>query len=277
MQNKLFILMSTIDNRILNLKNIIQLHSEQITYVVSHQVTETLEEESKNYIDVLTQRDDVIYDILESKGVAKNRNNTLRFVESESICLILDDDVLLCDNVFKNVLKSFSENPKSDFISFKILDLDGHDYKYYSAEKKQHTFCTLKGIGTTEMAFRRDLLTEQNIVFDERFGPGADKYPMGEDFIFAMDFYASKANMLFVPVPIVKHPRVSTGSRVDKKVIFARGAVFARVYGRWAYVLNIYFSLKHKKMYKDSFTLLSYLKLMTTGSYDYLNRKKDDE
>ena len=277
MYDKLFILISTIDNRILNLENIIQPYNVQITYVVSHQVTETLKEKCKNYVDVLEQRDDVTYDMLRSKGVAKNRNNTLRFIKHESICLILDDDVLLCEDTFQNVIKAFNENIEADFISFKILDLEGQDYKHYPSEKQQHTFSTLKGVGTTEIAFRSDLLTEQNITFDERFGPGAEKYPMGEDFIFAMDIYESKANMLFMPIPIVRHPRVSTGSSLDKKVIFARGAVFARVYGSWAYILNIYFAVKHNKMYKNNLTFFSYIKLMTTGSYDYLSRNKNDK
>ena len=263
------ILIATIDNRILGLKNII-INDMNVVYKISHQVTMKLDDKTRVYLKELLKFDNIVYSQISSKGVAKNRNNTLKLTEPGALSLILDDDVFLCDNAFQHVIKAFSDNPKSDFISFKILDLEGHDYKHYPVKKQQHTFSTLKGVGTTEIAFRSDLLTEQNITFDERFGPGAEKYPMGEDFIFAMDIYESKANMLFMPIPIVRHPRVSTGSSLDKKVIFARGAVFARVYGRWAYLLNGYFSLKHKRMYRNNFTFFSYLKLMFSGSYDYL-------
>ena len=276
MQNKLFVLISTIDSRILNLKNIVQKNNIETTYIISHQVTKTLEKECQNYIDTLEHREDVIYDSLCSMGVAKNRNNTLRFIEPKSICLILDDDVLLCQDIFKNVIKAFNDNLNADFISFKILDLEGKDYKSYPKEIQWHTSRTLTGIGTTEIAFRSELVLDNKIVFDEDFGPGAKRYPMGEDFIFAMDIHNSKAKMLFVPIAIVKHPRVSTGSSLDAKVIFARGAVFARVFGRWAYMLNMYFSLKHKKMYKNSLSFASYLRLMTKGSYAFLRRRRND-
>ena len=97
---------------------------------------------------------------------------------------------------------SFSENPSVDFISFKILDFEGDDYKSYAQRKQWHTLKTLTGIGTTEMAFKSNFILENEICFDERFGPGADEYPMGEDFIFAMDIYRKDVKMLFLPIPI---------------------------------------------------------------------------
>ena len=271
--NKFFVLISTINDRILNLKNIIQAYDEEIIYIVSHQINEELRDETKNYIDSLNKRKDVLCSVLAGKGVAKNRNNTLQFIEPLSICLILDDDVQLCEDIFRTVIKSFEDNQSADFISFKILDLEGNDYKSYPKEKQWHTFRTLTGVGTTEMAFRSDFILDNNVRFDERFGPGADQYPLGEDFIFAMDLYYLKTKMLFLPIPIVKHPKASTGSSLDKKVIFARGAVFARIFGRWSYILDIYFTLKHNKMYKNSFTLFGYLKLMLLGSNDFFKKE----
>ena len=275
--NKLLILISTINNRILNLKNIIQVYDAQIIYIVSHQISEELGEETKNYIDSLNNREDVHYSTLKGKGVARNRNNTLQFIEPSSICLILDDDVFLCQNTFKNVIQAFNDNADADFISFKILDLEGNDYKSYPKEKQWHTLQTLSGIGTTEMAFRSDFILKKDIRFDERFGPGVDDYPLGEDFIFAMDMYHSKSKMFFLPIPIVKHPRGSTGSSLNGKVIFTRGAVFARVFGRWSYILDVLFTLKHKKMYQHRYTMFQYLKLMLAGSDTFLNIEKENE
>ena len=272
--NKFFILISTINNRILNLKNIIQVHDKQIIYIVSHQISKELGEETKSYIDSLNNREDVYYSRLKGKGVAKNRNNTLRFMEPSSICLILDDDVHLCKDTFSNVIKAFDHNPDADFISFKILDLENNDYKMYQKEKHWHTFRTLTGIGTTEMAFRSDLILDNHIRFDERFGPGVENYPLGEDFIFAMDLYHLKTKMLFLPISIVKHPRGSTGGNLDSNIIFARGAVFARVFGLLSFVIDIYFSFKKRKSYQREYTFYQYLKLMLLGSYDFLYKRK---
>lgn len=274
MATQLFILISTINERILNILNILQEYNKNIVYIVSHQIDKELNDEVKQFVSLLCDRKDVIYTNLEGKGVAKNRNNTLRFIKNSAICLILDDDVVLCENTFDRVKESFKMNASADFISFKILDLNGNDYKTYPKEKQWHTLRTLTGIGTTEMAFKSDLVLDHDVKFDERFGPGAEDYPLGEDFIFAMDLYRAKAKMLFLPIPIVKHPQGSTGSSLEQKVIFARGAVFARTYGVWSYLLDIIFTLKHKKMYYNNYTMPQYLKLMLSGSCTFRNKRK---
>ncbi len=270
MSKQLFILISTLNDRILNIENILQKNSKTIRYVVSHQVTEVLNDEVNQFIELLRNREDVYYSELKGMGVAKNRNNTLHFIEPGSISLILDDDVQLCNNIFRTVMKSFDDNPTAEFISFKILDMNGNDYKPYLKEKQWHTLRTLTGVGTTEMAFKSDLILKNNILFDERFGPGSEVYPTGEDFIFAMDIYKLKANMLFIPIPIVKHPDGSTGRQLDNAIIFGRGAVFARVFGFLSFVLDIYFSYKKRKSYQFKYSFYHYVKLMLLGSYDYL-------
>ena len=266
---KIFILISTFNTRIMNLKNIINVCDNHVTYIISHQVNEELEEKTRRYIDSLCARTDVCYSALKGKGVSKNRNNTLRFIEPSSICLILDDDVQLCKNVFSTIIRSFNDNSTADFISFKILDLEGNDYKPYPKEKQWHTLRTLTGIGTTEMAFRSDLILDHDIRFDERFGPGAGNYPLGEDYIFAMDLYHLKIKMLFLPIPIVKHPCGSTGRSLDRKIIFARGAMFARVFGWKAFVINFLFSIKKYTVYRKEISFFPYLTLLAKGTIDY--------
>lgn len=271
---KLFVLTSTIDDRITNLKNIIQEPDENIVYVVSHQLSKALKEDAKKYIESMDERKDVLYSSLTGKGVAKNRNNTFRFLEPGSICLILDDDIFLCADAFSIVRKTFDKNPAASFISFKILNTNGGDYKPYPREKRWHSLSTLTSIGTTEMAFESDLILKKNIRFDERFGPGAPEYPLGEDYIFAMDLYRMKTKMLFVPIPIVMHPPGSTGGSLDKKIIYARGAVFARVFGPLSYLIDIYFSLKKRRYYHSRYSIYDYIKLMILGSLDFRREKK---
>ena len=269
------ILISTIDNRILNLQNILSPYSKNIIYTISHQKSKDISDEVKQFIENILQREDVIYSSVIGKGVARNRNNILTYVKPSTLCLILDDDVILCDQAFESVVKSFDENPNADFISFKILDLDGNDYKPYPTEKQWHTLGTLTGIGTTEMAFRSDLVLEKELCFDEGFGPGAERYPMGEDFIFAMDLYQNHTKMLFLPIPIVKHPSGSTGNRLDEKVIFARGAMFARVFGYKAFIVDFLFAVKKYQVYKQEITFFSYLKFLFKGSIDYFRSSKE--
>lgn len=274
MKVDLFVLISTIDSRILNLKDILQSYDENIHYIISHQITAKVDQNILNFIDDLIGRKDVQYSTLEGKGVAINRNNTLKFIEPSSLCLILDDDILICQNAFENIIKAFHDNIDADFISLKILDLKGSDYKSYPKEKQWHTLRTLTGIGTTEIAFRSDMIFKNNILFDERFGPGSDIYPIGEDFIFAMDLYKMKTKMLFLPIPIVKHPRDSTGGSLDQKVILGRGAMFARVFGWKAFMINILFGIKKHSTYSKERSFFSYLSLLTKGTIDYFRSTK---
>jgi len=274
MEKKLFILASTIDNRILNLQNIIQSEKHQVSYIISHQVTKKTGQEVESYLLELSKRTDIIYHELIGKGVAKNRNNTLKYIEPSSVCLILDDDIYLCPNAFENVLNAF-DNTDADFISFKILDMEGNDYKSYPTKKQWHTLGSLTGIGTTEIAFRSDLILNSKIKFDEDFGPGSDIYPIGEDFIFVMDLYKRQTKMLFVPIPIVQHARESTGTSLDKKVIFGRGAMFARVFGWKAFFIDFLFSVKKYPTYRKEISFIAYCLLLVKGTNNYfISHKK---
>ena len=273
MEKKLFILVSTIDNRILNLQNIIQSEKHQVSYIISHQVTKKTGQEVESYLLELSKRTDIIYHELIGKGVAKNRNNTLKYIEPSSVCLILDDDIYLCPNAFENVLNAF-DNTDADFISFKILDMEGNDYKSYPTKKQWHTLGSLTGIGTTEIAFRSDLILNSKIKFDERFGPGSEVYPIGEDFIFAMDLYRLKTKMLFLPIPIVKHPKGSTGDNLDAKTIFGRGAMFARVFGWKSFFIDFLFAIKKYPYYRQEVSLFRYTGSLIDGTIDYLNVHK---
>lgn len=80
-----------------------------------------------------------------------------------------------------------------------------------------------------------------------------------------------KTKMLFLPIPIVKHPRGSTGDNLDKKVIFGRGAMFARVFGWKAFSINILFSIKKYTAYRKNISFLSYFSLLTKGTIDYFS------
>ena len=274
MKHDLYILISTIDERIASLSRLLLPPSKSIYYVISHQVSKELTKESKEIIDGLTIRNDILYSSIKGKGVAKNRNNTLRFIKPSSICLILDDDVLLCENIFENIIGAFEDNPGAEFISFKILDLEENDYKMYPKKSQWHTLRTLTGIGTTEMAFRSNFILNNSMKFDERFGPGSEVYPIGEDFIFAMDLYRLKTKMLFLPIPIVKHPKGSTGDNLDAKIIFGRGAMFARVFGWKSFFIDFLFAIKKYPYYRQEVSLFRYTGSLIDGTIDYLNVHK---
>jgi hypothetical protein len=269
---KLNLLISTINDRVLGLKNIIVNHPN-IVFTVSHQVTEKLGKESSAYIQELENKDNIIYSQITSVGVAKNRNNALKHRVRGSICLLCDDDVVYFEDAFDKVLNAFEGDRTLEFLTFKIKTFSGRDYKNYKDHPFKQNIKTLTNIGIIDVAFREEVLDQYNLLFDERFGPGGE-YPIGEDFIFMTDAYKKGAKIYYQPIDIVQHGDVGTGWVLEDKIIFGRGAVFARVFGSFSFFINVYFSLKNRVSYKNKYTLYRYLKLMSWGSYDFYRSEK---
>jgi len=271
------IIISTIDERIMGVKKIIDNISsiKDVTIIVGHQLTsKEVESSVADTVAHIRSLPNVIYSKLHGKGVAKNRNNALRFIPRGALCLILDDDVVPQPDIVERVQRAFARLPDAEFLSFKLSDEEGRDYKRYPTVKEpiMHTGKTLRGIGTTEMAFRSEAIAGR-FRFDERFGPGAERYKTGEDYIFAMDLLRGGVQMWFVPEVIAAHPGRSTGRRFDKEILFGKGAVFGRVFGWRGLLADTYFALKHRRHCSDAGVgLLICLKSLLSGSLDFLKR-----
>jgi len=273
----LYILIATIDNRASNLLTMLIDEQENVFYIITHQIINLLDEQTKEVISQIKQRKDVIYmPLLDVKGLAKNRNNSLAYVDN-GIALISDDDVIFCNNFFQEIKRGFMINPEIDVITFKTLNLSGQDYRKYPNHMIEHNQRSITGIGSIEIAFRVNMVKKNNIKFDEHFGPGATEYPIGEDYIFMVDVLKKGLKAIFLPIAIVKHPDISTGLRFDQELIFGRGAVFARVFGMKSVVLDVIYSLKKYKLYKHEVNFFEYLYSMLRGSIHYLISKKDEK
>ena len=271
LKRKLNLLISTINERILGLENIIS-HRDDVIFTVSHQVTDELNKEVIAYIDKLKNSHNVIYSEINSIGVAKNRNNALNHRVKGSICLLCDDDVIYFEDSFDTLISTFNDDPTIEFLTFKIKTFSGKDYKKYSDEAYRHTVRSLSNIGIIDVAFKEEVIDKYNLNFDERFGPGG-QYAIGEDFIFMMDALKRKANIYYKPLAIVQHDEIGTGQRLRDDIILGRGAMFTRVFGVAGFILNIYFSLKNRKKYNSVYTFWQYNKLLFIGSINYIRGK----
>jgi len=262
------LLISTIDNRILGLKKVIK--DETVIYTVSHQVTSDLSEETLIYIEELQKKSYVIYSQIHSKGVAKNRNNALKHRVKGSICLLCDDDVVYFEDSFEKLRDAF-KNGSLEFLTFKIKTFGGKDYKKYRDYEFTQSLRTLSSIGIVDVAFSEEVIEKYILEFDERFGPGG-YYAIGEDFIFMSDAYKKGASIIYKPLEIVQHEELGTGTTLEDKIIFGRGAMFARVFGVTSAAVNIFFAIKQYKRYKTVYSFLQYWKLLNQGMIDYYRK-----
>ncbi len=276
MKNRLYILISTIDERILSLSNLLLPPKEGVKYVVSHQLTKEPDSETEEFVEKLGERSDILYSGIEGKGVAKNRNNALKYVDPGSICFICDDDVTFCDGAFEQILKAFSTTPDADLITFKIRNrATKRDFKPYPERAMVHNSRSLSGVGATEIAFRSDSVFGSGVLFDDCFGPGAKDYPTGEDYIFVMDLYSRGYTLCFKPIAIVSHPEKSTGTDWSRRVVFGKGAVWARVFGWRGVLVSALFALKKYRLYRKDISFLRFFYWIQRGSLDYLLRGRE--
>ena len=268
---KLNILISTINEGIYKIKDIFLPLEENISYIVSHQITN--DKDYSQEISLLQQREDVKYVSLCTKGLSKNRNNCLRYADGD-IVYICDDDVRLAHHSVLAAIRRLEEDESIDVLRCQIETFDGKPYKYYNTREYVMRHITqLTSISSIEMIVKKAFLKENNILFDERFGLGSP-YPTGEDFVFAVDIFRKNGKIVHFPRTIALHEDEGTGSKLSDSVIYARGAVFARVFGFAGFLANLYVALKQRKKYKSKYSFYDYLKLMCLGSLNFIRKER---
>jgi hypothetical protein len=68
-------------------------------------------------------------------------------------------------------------------------------------------------ISSIEITFRVKKIKNNNILFDERFGVGSEKFPIGEEEAFVQDCLAKELRVNYFPFYIVQHPYKSSTKR----------------------------------------------------------------
>ncbi len=228
---ELNILVSTIDEGIHKVEQLLLPAQDGVSYIVSHQFTD---EKHKLVPKVLIQRADVIISQLPGNGLSRNRNNAISLANGD-IALIADDDIKYLPDSFEQIKQVFGKNPQLDVACFKIKTDDGAPEKQnyplepFVLKKHKHHY-----ISSVEIAFRVQSVREKNIFFDERFGLGNELLPDAEELVFIKDCIRAGLITMFFPVYTVYHPfepwlpGSSQYTPVRNRV---RGAYHARVLG----------------------------------------------
>lgn len=249
---KLNILISTIDERIKQTRNVLLNKRNDVQYIISHQYTDP---RYKNIPDDLI-REDVIISHIPGKGVAESRNNVIRLARAQ-IGLFSDDDVKYTYDYFDKVIKIFSVDPSLDVVIFKIKTPEGEpEYRNYPANAMKLKSLPFS-VGTVEIACRIEKVREYGIWFDERFGMGNEILMGSEESIFIIDCIKAGLNVWFYPEYIVQHPFISTIKSLPKydiRKVSMNAAYDARING-WMSVPKVFIRtifrlpdlIRHKK------------------------------
>ncbi|RPA66587.1 glycosyltransferase family 2 protein [Cyclobacteriaceae bacterium YHN15] len=226
---KLNVLVSTIDDGIEKIKNLILPPRLDVNYIVSHQYTD----EKFKSIPIEIKRSDILVSQIPGKGVTKSRNNTIRLTKGD-IAVFSDDDVSYTFEFFDNIIDTFKSNPNLDVGIFKIKTPEGQpEYKEFPKEVI-HYKKKAPSAGTIQIAFRVNPVLKKNLFFDERFGAGNTFLIGSDEQIFLQDCINAGLIVKYFPEYIVIHPYESTVKSIphyDNRRIRVTGGLDARTNG----------------------------------------------
>jgi len=270
------ILISTIDDGILNVHYLFLEPRIDVKYIISHQYTD---DKFKKIPEALLERRDVIVSQLIGKGLSRNRNNAIRVADGD-IAVIADDDIRYLPDSFNIIEKVFEEDKDLDVACFKIKTLVGEpEYKDYPGNAYRLEDDNHHYISSIEIAFRLNRIKEKQIYFDERFGIGAPVMMAGEESIFIYDCIENGFKVVFFPEYIVDHPYQSTMKNlhpfnVRKNIL--KGGIDARKNGWMAILRAFLYTIRflpslvtHRK------NPLVYLHQRLKGIFHILNSKSE--
>ena len=177
----LHVLVCTLDEGITRVPHLLKPEREDVRYVVSFQYSD---EKFLSLIPDALRREDVRIVTLPGRGLCRNRNHVMTFV-NDGIALIADDDLFYFEDTFDTILDTFRTHEEIDLAFFKTKTPDGEpEYREYPSIERAYTRWKGYAPCSREIAFRVEAVKQKGIWFDERFGLGSARLSGGEELMF---------------------------------------------------------------------------------------------
>lgn len=184
--------------------------------------------------------------MLNSKGVAKSRNQALQHCETEYL-LFADDDITLNLEGIQKAIEYLDSNSNCDLLLMQAVNPAGQLRKTYPSKAHKLTKFNSAKAATYEMMVRVPTAKKLGIRFDENFGAGMENY-LGDEYIFITDLIKAGGNGQFLPITIATHPDESSATPwSNPEAIRARAQIFTRVFGPIAPFIRLAFILKARQ------------------------------
>lgn len=206
------------------------------------------------------------------KGLSKSRNLAIKRSKQE-ICVVADDDLVYLSDCVEKIIGEYEKDKELDVAIFQVITPEGGPYKNY----KSNSFRLKKAwdqyrVSSVEITFRRERIIEKKIRFNENLGLGA-KYTSGEEALFIHDCVKNGLKVKYFPIPIVEHPKESSGKTYSRENAIAKGIVFAKLFPFSFLLFDGYFSLKWLPAYRKDFSYCKFLGLLLKGNWIALTKK----
>lgn len=154
------------------------------------------------------------------RGLSNSRNMAIQNANGD-ICLLSDDDETFETNYETIILDTFQKLPDADVIAFNVSN---KETRLKPVIQRLRYLDTLK-IASYQIAFRRDSIMQNQIMFDPLMGAGSGN-GCGEENKFLIDCLQKGLKIYYSPTVIASvHPQSSTWFfGYDKNFFYQRGA-----------------------------------------------------
>ena len=219
----------------------------------------------RNEIEEVTYKGhQVKYLSFNERGVGLNRNNTLMRATAD-ICILADDDIEFTNGYAEKIKKYFKDNPKADVIIFNLIEKPKK--RFVIENEFRVTYRNFMKFGAARIAFRRKSVTQAGISFNLHFGGGAE-FSAGEDTLFLKECLKKRLNILAIPefIATLSNTRESSWFKgYTDKYFIDRGALFAAVSQKWAWLLCLQFAIRRRRKFNKYKSWYETFQLMIQG------------
>lgn len=164
------------------------------------------------------------------RGVTLLRNRVIQHANGKYL-IFADDDIIFKEPGLIEAISYLEANQDVVLLLGQAEDENGNLRKSYPKTVSRLNKLNSAKAATYEMIVRVSAIRDSGVLFDERFGAGAETTYLGDEYIFIADLVSAKLRCDFVPIVLAVHPKDSSGSgwgtSRDRK---ARALIFDRVF-----------------------------------------------
>lgn len=208
------------------------------------------------------------------RGLANSRNMAIQNAKGD-ICLICDDDEELVCRYEETILSAFEMFPEADIIAFEMKRKNSNSeslrYKKtfnYGVKKKAGKVSFLKTYASVQLAFRRESIVKNHLLFDTRFGAGSGKIAAGDETVWQVEAKRKGLRIYFCPTIIttVGQEQSKWFDGLNEKYYFDLGACLSVNYPFLKQILKYYYVLF---IHGSQLSMCEQIKWLNAGIYNF--------
>lgn len=200
------------------------------------------------------------------RGLSRSRNMAIANATAD-VCLICDDDEVLCDDYYDTIVRSYETNFGFSFLTFNLRDR----YRTFPSKSHRIGFIGALQLASWQITFKREDILTHNLSFDIEMGAGVT---MGgsEENKFILDCLHSGLKGKYMPTIIGSVSQASSTWEVNEdnyeRYFIDRGKAYEKLMGKTLGILYIFYSsMKKLKQYKKFCPIWKSIKLQLQGLF----------